>query len=118
MPFEEVIGVGWISTAASGWRGAVTLPEWWDWELDLTPHVEKRMEDRGFTEVDLRDMLERAAAFRPDVVEGRFVLETRFHGRKWRWLSSPTKLSIFSWSSPRTEWSHEAALPRGDLPEG
>ena len=32
--------------------GRVTFPEWWDWELELTPHVEKRMEDRTFTEVD------------------------------------------------------------------
>ena len=32
----------------------MTFPEWWDWELELTPHVEKRMEDRSFSEVDLR----------------------------------------------------------------
>jgi hypothetical protein len=25
-------------------------PHWWDWDVELTPHVEKRMEDRGFTE--------------------------------------------------------------------
>jgi hypothetical protein len=30
----------------------VAFPEWWEWELELTPHVEKRMEDRGFTEDD------------------------------------------------------------------
>lgn len=40
-------------------------------------------------------MLERATAFRADVVHGRFVIETRFHGRKWEWLSNPTKWSIF-----------------------
>jgi len=33
------------------------------------------MEDRGFTEVDLREMVERAVGFRPDVVDGRFVIE-------------------------------------------
>jgi hypothetical protein len=61
----------------------VAFPDWWEWELELTPHVEKRMEDRGFTEVDLRQMLETAQSFREDVVEGRFVVETRFHGRPW-----------------------------------
>ena len=58
----------------------MAFPEWWAWELEMTPHVEKRMEDRGFTEVDLRWMLEQAAHFRPDVVDGRFVIETRFSG--------------------------------------
>ena len=24
-------------------------PEWWQWELELTPHIEKRMEDRVVT---------------------------------------------------------------------
>jgi hypothetical protein len=49
-------------------------PAWWDWELELTPHVLKRMLDRGFTEVDLRQMLEDASSFRPDVEEGRWVI--------------------------------------------
>jgi hypothetical protein len=34
------------------------------------------MEDRDFNEVDLRAMLEHARGHRPDVVEGRFVVET------------------------------------------
>jgi len=33
-------------------------PEWWDWELDLSPHLLERMVDRGFSEVDLRRMME------------------------------------------------------------
>lgn len=32
-------------------------PIWWDWELEISPHVEKRMEERNFTEIDLRDMM-------------------------------------------------------------
>ena len=35
-------------------------PDWWEWELEFTSHLEKRMEDRDFTELDLRAMLERA----------------------------------------------------------
>ena len=32
-------------------------PEWWNWELELSPHLLKRMVDRRFTEVDVRRML-------------------------------------------------------------
>jgi len=46
-------------------------PPWWVWELELSPHLLKRMEDRRFTEVDLRRMLEQATGYRPDVATGR-----------------------------------------------
>ena len=26
-------------------------PKWWDWELELSPHLEKRMEDREFSQL-------------------------------------------------------------------
>jgi hypothetical protein len=64
-------------------------PGWWQWELELTPHLIKRMEDRDFTEVDLRDMLERSSAFRPDSVEGRWVVETRFRQNPWEVVIEP-----------------------------
>jgi hypothetical protein len=70
----------------------VIFPEWWAWELELTPHVEKRMEDRAFTEVDLRLILERATGFRTDVAEGRFVVETRFRGRPWEVVVEPDEV--------------------------
>jgi hypothetical protein len=41
------------------------------------------MEDRGFNEVDLRRMLQQASSYRPDVVEARWVVETRHAGRRW-----------------------------------
>lgn len=69
--------------------GRTVLPEWWEWELELTPHVERRMEDRGFTEIDLRDMLEGASHLRPDVVVGRWVAETRHGGRPWEVIVEP-----------------------------
>ena len=40
----------------------------------------------------LREMLERAVGFRSDVVEGRFAIETRFHGRKWEVVVEPDEL--------------------------
>lgn len=54
-----------------------TRPSWWDWDLELTPHVLKRMADRRFTEIDLRAMLEGASGYRHDIIEGRWVIETR-----------------------------------------
>lgn len=64
-------------------------PEWWTWELELTPHVEKRMEDRAFTEVDLRQMLDRAVGHRPDHVENRHMIETWHAGRRWLVIVEP-----------------------------
>ena len=45
--------------------------------MELSPHLLKRMTDRQFNEVDLRAMLHDASALRPDVIDGRWVLETR-----------------------------------------
>lgn len=72
-----------------GERTNPDFPAWWNWELELTPHVEKRMEDRNFVEVDLRSMLESATGYRQDVVEDRFVIETRFRGRAWEVVVEP-----------------------------
>jgi hypothetical protein len=64
-------------------------PPWWSWELELTSHLERRMEDRGFTELDLRAMLFRAVAIREDVLEGRFVVVTRLRGNTWEVVVEP-----------------------------
>ena len=57
------------------------FPEWWNWELSFTPHAELRMEQRGVTEVDVRAMLERATAFEPSVVQGRFMIHVKKNDR-------------------------------------
>jgi hypothetical protein len=49
------------------------------------------MDDRRFTELDLRRMLERAAGYRPDVVEGRWVIETRHRRRPWEVIVEPDR---------------------------
>jgi hypothetical protein len=64
-------------------------PSWWAWELELSPHLLKRMEDRDFNEVDLRGMLSWASGYRRDVVEGRWVIETRHGGRRWEAIVEP-----------------------------
>lgn len=63
--------------------------DWWDWELELSPHLLKRMTDRRFTEIDLRRMLETASGYREDVVEGRWIIETRHRGRAWEVIVEP-----------------------------
>ena len=64
-------------------------PEWWDWELELSPHLLKRMIDRRFTEVDLRRMLEHARGYAPDLVEGRWVISTRHQRKNWKVIVEP-----------------------------
>ena len=64
-------------------------PEWWNWELELTPHLLKRMEDRDFTEVDLRKMLAAATSYCSDLVEGRWMIRTQHRRHPWRVIVEP-----------------------------
>ena len=64
-------------------------PSWWEWDLGLSAHLLKRMIDRDFTEVDLRRMLEQASRLRPDVVDGRWVVETRHARHPWEVIVEP-----------------------------
>lgn len=47
------------------------------------------MLDRGFNEVDLRLMLEEAEGYHPDVVPGRWVVETRHAVSEWEVIVQP-----------------------------
>jgi hypothetical protein len=47
------------------------------------------MEERDFTEIDLRTMLQRAGGYRPDIVEDRWVIETRHRQRSWEVIVDP-----------------------------
>ena len=47
------------------------------------------MEDRGFTEVDLRRMLEHASGHTPDITTGRFIIEARHAGQPWAVVVEP-----------------------------
>jgi len=47
------------------------------------------MDDRRFSEIDLRRMLGRASGYREDVVDGRWVIETRHHRRAWEVIVEP-----------------------------
>ena len=47
------------------------------------------MEDRRFTEIDLRATLSRAAGLQRDAVFGRWLVETRHRGRRWSVIVEP-----------------------------
>ena len=65
------------------------MPPWWEWDLELTPHLLKRMVDRRFTEVELREMLETAVGYRADIVEGRYVINSRHRRKRWEIIVEP-----------------------------
>ena len=54
-----------------------TWPAWWEWDLELSSHIFKRMADRDFNEIEVRRMLSVAIGLRPDVVPGRWFVGTR-----------------------------------------
>lgn len=47
------------------------------------------MADRDFTEIDLRTMLARATNYYRDVVEGRWVIETKHRRKRWEVIVEP-----------------------------
>ena len=63
--------------------------EWLNWELELSPHLLKRMDDRGFSEMDLRLIMEEARGYRQDVEPRRWVLETAHDSRLWEVIVEP-----------------------------
>jgi len=64
-------------------------PPWWDWELEISPHLVKRMFDRRFTEIDLRRMLEYANGYHRDIVQGRWVILTTYQRSRWEVIVEP-----------------------------
>ena len=72
-----------------GDSGKTDWPAWWDWELELSSHVLKRMVDRRFSEVDLRSMMSGAMKLREDQEPGRWVVETAHESRLWEVIVEP-----------------------------
>jgi hypothetical protein len=61
------------------------------------------MEDRRFTEVDLREMLQKATGLRKHVVPGRWVAVSRHRRKNWRIIVEPdpeTKLLVIVTAYP------------------
>lgn len=70
-------------------RRKLVWPEWWEWEVKISAHMQKRFAKRDFTEIDLRRMMENARNFRADYHEGRWIIETRFRQRPWEVIVEP-----------------------------
>lgn len=66
-------------------------PPWWEWDLELSPHLLTRMVQRRFSEIDLRAMLEAATGLHPDVEPGRWVVEARRGRRAWEVIVEPDR---------------------------
>lgn len=70
-------------SAETGW------PEWWNWELDFSPHLLKRMLDRCFSEIDLRSLMETAMELREDAEPGRWIVQTSHESNRWQVVVEP-----------------------------
>lgn len=64
-------------------------PYWWEWELEMSTHVLRRMRDRAFSETDLRSMLAVATGYRASDVTSRWVAVTDFAGEPWEVVVEP-----------------------------
>ncbi len=64
-------------------------PEWWKLDLELSPHVQDRMIERGFSEADLRLMIEDADGIRVGSRTGRWVIDTTHLGESWEVVVEP-----------------------------
>jgi hypothetical protein len=67
-------------------------PSWWIWDLEFTSHLLERMVDRGFTEVDLRVMLEKATGLKATKDPSRFLISTRWQGQPWELVVEPDEI--------------------------
>lgn len=64
-------------------------PEWWDWDLAFTRHLESRMEEREFSEVELRTMITDATDLIPGRNPARYLASTNWHGNTWVVILEP-----------------------------
>lgn len=65
------------------------LPEWWGWEFEISPHLLRRMEERDFTETDLRRMLHGVRTVRPDASTGRYRARGYHRNHEWMIVLEP-----------------------------
>lgn len=67
-------------------------PYWWDWEIELSGHIEKRMLQRGFSEAELRTMLDDVLEIAPTREDGRWQVICRFEGTRWKIILEPREV--------------------------
>ena len=67
-------------------------PDWWQYEIVISSHLIERMEDRGFSEIDVRAMFDDATQWRQSIVPGRFVITTAHQSEAWEIVVEPDEL--------------------------
>lgn len=67
-------------------------PDWWAWDLVFTAHAERRMEERGLSEVELRTALECLKALEQGTTPGRWVASAIYRERNWAVVLEPEPL--------------------------
>jgi hypothetical protein len=67
----------------------IDAPDWWDWDLAFTEHLESRMDEREFSELEVRAMVTDAIDVAPGRHPGRYVAITRLHGQPWVVILEP-----------------------------
>jgi hypothetical protein len=72
-------------------------PAWLEWDIALSVHLLERMEDRGFSELDLRAMFLRVTSIRRDAAPERWVLCTHFGTRRWENVVQPEAQDELLW---------------------
>jgi hypothetical protein len=65
-------------------------PFWWEWPLEISTHVQRRMGRRDFDELDVRKMFEHAERVERDHVEGRYAVVSRHRRRPWLVIVEPS----------------------------
>ncbi|HOD83974.1 MAG: hypothetical protein BWX88_00688 [Planctomycetes bacterium ADurb.Bin126] len=70
----------------------VHWPEWWEWEVEVTHHLLRRMAKRRFNELDMRIMLDDATGYTKDIDPDRYLVQTRWEGRDWELVVEPDPL--------------------------
>ena len=68
----------------------MSWPEWWEWEIELTSHLLRRMIDLGFSETDLRTMLTNAYDLNLQP-HGTYEVRTVLEGRQWAVIVAPDR---------------------------
>lgn len=62
---------------------------WWEWQLEFTPHLLKRMVDRSFSETDVRSMIAGAVGLREGDEYGRWVVQATHESACWEVIVEP-----------------------------
>ena len=78
-----------VCQVAGDSQQVMNWPEWWEWEIELSAHLVKRMADRNFSEIELRSMMESAEGLREDIILERWVVISSFESRSWEIIVEP-----------------------------